>query len=315
MINKPDWSNQIIDEASIEHLDKEAIEIARMRYKQNKLHEEINYMSGEEFLTKIKLIQNGKITNTAMLLLGNEDYDYLFNMSPEASWRLYDSRNDVKDYKIFKIPFITLDDRILENVRNLTYRYMPNRNSLFTVETEQYNTWLLHELIKNCIAHTNYSLGGRIYINELEDQIILTNPGIFIPGNIELITDDNYQVPFYQNQLLVETMKTLNMIEMKTSGIKNIFKIQKQKYFPLPDYDLTNHNQVKVTLYGKSIDENYTRLLFDYPEFDIKTVYLLDKIQKYKQIKLQSYQYLPITHSIKKQLNKIDTTKLTYNNK
>jgi len=48
---------------------------------------------------------NGKLTNAAMLLLGNEDYDYLFSTPPEASWRLYDSRNDVKDYEIFKIPY------------------------------------------------------------------------------------------------------------------------------------------------------------------------------------------------------------------
>ncbi len=46
------------------------------------------------------------------LLLGNEDYDYLFDYTPEAAWRLYDSKSNIKDYEIFKIPFITLSDRI-----------------------------------------------------------------------------------------------------------------------------------------------------------------------------------------------------------
>ena len=119
---KKDWSKQIIPEADITHLDKEAILLARTKYKEkmNRPHisEEVDKMTDEEFLTKLKLVINGHITNAAMLLLGNEDYDYLFSSVPEASWRLYDSKDDVKDYEIFKIPFITLSDRIFNKIRN-----------------------------------------------------------------------------------------------------------------------------------------------------------------------------------------------------
>lgn len=109
-----------------------------------------------EFLTKTKMLLNGKITNAAMLLLGNEDFDYLFNAPPEASWRLYDSRDDIKDYEIFKIPFITLSDRIFGKIRNLTYRYMPNQLTLFPTETKQYDMWLLRELIIHHFIEISY---------------------------------------------------------------------------------------------------------------------------------------------------------------
>ena len=135
-----DWSKQIIPDATIEHLDKSAFAIAREKYKEkmNRSHitEEVDNMTDEEFLTKTKMMLNGKITNAAMLLLGNEDFDYLLNAPPEASWRLYDSRDDIKDYEIFKIPFITLSDRIFGKIRNLTYRYMPNQLTLFPTETK-----------------------------------------------------------------------------------------------------------------------------------------------------------------------------------
>mgnify|MGYP004524407403 FL=1 len=36
----------------------------------------------------------------------------------------------------------------------------------------------------NCSAHSEDTLGGRIYLNEFEDKIILTNPGSFLPGKI-----------------------------------------------------------------------------------------------------------------------------------
>ena len=47
----------------------------------------------------------------------------------------------------------------------------------------------------------------------------------------------------------------------------------------MPDYE-TDHNQVKVTVYGKVLDINYTRLLFDNPNFDLNMVFLLDSVQK-----------------------------------
>lgn len=293
---KKDWSKQILQEATLACLDKSAIAIARAKYKEkmNRPHisEEVDAMTDEEFLTKIKLMINGKITNAAMLLLGNEDFDYLFRAVPEASWRLYNSKNDVKDYEIFKIPFITLSDRIFGKIRNLTYRYMPNQLTLFPNETKQYDTWLLRELMNNCIAHSDYSLGGRIYLNESEDSVMLTNPGTFLPGTIETALQRNYNPPFYRNQLLAETMVKFNMIDTQSMGIRKAFRIQQEKFFPLPEYDLTIKNQVCVTVYGKLIDENYSRVLYDNPDFDIETVFLIDRIQKRKAISKDAVKYL-----------------------
>lgn len=293
---KKDWSKQILDNATIENLDKNAILLARQKYKEkmNRPHiiEEIDNMTDEEFLTKTKLMINGKLTNAAMLLLGNEDYDYLFSSVPEASWRLYDSKGEVKDYEIFKIPYITLSDRIFEKIRNLTYRYMPNQATLFPTETKQYDMWLLRELMNNCIAHSDYTIGGRIYLNEYEDEIVLTNPGTFLPGKIEVALQKNYNPPFYRNQLLAESMVKFNMIDTQSMGIRKVFRIQQEKYFPLPDYSFETQPKVTVTIYGKIIDENYTRVLFDNPDFDLETVFLIDRVQKHKVINKDATKYL-----------------------
>ena len=291
-----DWSKQIIPDATIEHLDKSAIAIAREKYKEkmkrSHITEEVDNMTDEEFLTKTKMMLNGKITNAAMLLLGNEDFDYLLNAPTEASWRLYDSRDDIKDYEILKIPFITLSDRIFGKIRNLTYRYMPNQLTLFPTETKQYDMWLLRELMNNCIAHSDYTLGGRIYLNEFEDKMVITNPGTFLPGTIEAALQRNYNPPFYRNQLLAETMVKFNMIDTQSMGIRKVFRIQQEKYFPLPDYDLSTHNKIEVTVYGKVIDDNYSRVLFDNPDFDIETVFLIDRIQKHKEISKDAVKHL-----------------------
>lgn len=279
-----DWSRQFLPGASICHLDKEAVSFARTKYKEkmNKPHisEEVDGLTDEEFLTKLKLMSEGKVTNAAMLLLGNAEYDNLFDSAPSMMWRLIVADGTVKDYEIFGIPFLTVTEKIFARIRNLTYRYMPNQLSLFPKETQQYDIWLLRELMNNCIAHSNYLLGGRIYVNEEDDCISIVNPGDFLPQRVENVLQKTYNPPFYRNQLLADAMVKFHMIDTATSGIKKVYRIQKEKFFPMPDYDLLTANQVSVKVYGKTLDERYTHMLFEHPELDLETVFLLDQIQK-----------------------------------
>lgn len=279
-----DWSKRVLEQAGIEHLDKDAVALAREKYKekmnQEHISEEVNAMSDEQFLTKLKLVINGKITLAGMLLLGNSDYDYMFQSAPSIMWRLYGADNMDRDYAIFKIPFINVVDKVFAKVRNLTYRYMPNQMTLFPMETEQYDSWLMRELLNNCIAHTNYQLGGRIYVNEFEDKLKFTNPGDFIPQKIENVLEASYSPPFYRNQLLAESMAAFHMIDTATLGIRRAYNIQKAKYFPMPDYNISSGTQVEVTIYGKTLNDSYMHILYDHQDLDLQTVFLLDRIQK-----------------------------------
>lgn len=266
-----DWSKHILPGATLVHLDTAAVAFARKKYKEKMngphITEEIDRLSDEEFLTKLKLVINGKVMHIAMLLLGNGQYDYLFNNVPTMMRRLYNADGELKDYKIFTIPFITVADKIFAQIRNLTYRYMPNQLSLFPKETQQ--LWLLRELLNNCIAHSNYPLGGRIYVNEGEEHINITNPGNFLPQTIEAVLQTTYNPPFYHNQLLAEAMVKFHMIDTATNRIKKVFHIQRNKYFPRPDYDLTDEKEVSVTVYGKILNEQYTYMLFKHPELSV----------------------------------------------
>ena len=211
-------------------------------------------------------------------------------------WRLYGADGDDKDYEIFSIPFISVTDMILKKIRNLTYRYLPNQMSLFTQETEQYDSWLLRELLNNAICHANHQIGGRIYINEFEDRIIISNPGNFLPKTVEAVLKPGYNPPFYRNQLLADSMANFRMIDTATSGIRKVYRIQKAKYFPMPDYDLARSEQVSVTVYGKILDDKYMHILYEHQDLDLQTVFLLDRVQKGLPIdkkdadKLRSYQ-------------------------
>lgn len=48
----------------------------------------------------------------------------------------------------------------------------------------------------------------------------------------------------------------------------------------MPDYDLSEPDRVRVRLFGKVLDENYTRLLIERTELKLRDVIALDKTQK-----------------------------------
>lgn len=291
-----DWSRQVIEGATIDNLDRDAIRVAReqfkSKYKGKSIANEVDNLSDIDFLNKVKLTLNNKITMACMLLLGKNEDDYLMNgYTPKMTWKLYDDFN-VIDYEHFGIPFIVNVENLKSKIRNLRYRYMVNDNTLFPNEVDQYDNYILRELINNCIVHQDYKLRGNINVMEYKDKLIITNEGNFIPETIENVLKDGFSSPYYRNQFLANAMVNLNMIDTVGSGIRRVYDIQKKKFFPMPDYDLSNDNRVIVTLYGKIIDEKYSKILFEKTNLDIDKVMLLDKVQKGFEITKKQSDYL-----------------------
>lgn len=83
----------------------------------------------------------------------------------------------------------------------------------------------------------------------------------------------------------------LNMIDTIGSGIKKMFNIQRHKFFPLPDYDLSA-DKVKAVFFGKLIDVNYAKKLAQLPELSLEEIMLLDKVAKQKQLSNEAIQAL-----------------------
>jgi ATP-dependent DNA helicase RecG len=79
-------------------------------------------------------------------------------------------------------------------------------------------------------------------------------------------------------------MVNLNMIDTIGSGIKRMFTKQRQRNFPMPDYDLSEPGRVKVRVIGKVIDEKYTQMLVGRTDLGLLDVIALDKVQKGRPI-------------------------------
>lgn len=281
-----DWSRHIVKDASIDDLDPDAIAFARSRFaeKNPKLKDEMQDWDDTKFLNKAKLTFKGQITRTAILLLGKPESEYFINpASAKITWILKDKDGVEKDYEHFSCPLLLAVDEVFAKVRNLKYRYMQG-DTLFPEEVEQYDPYLIRESLNNAIAHQDYERGGRITLVEFDDgKLVIKNEGRFIPESVEAVVKEDAPEHRYRNKFLVEVMVNMGMIDTVGSGIRKMFMIQRNKFFPLPEYDLTN-NKVEVAIYGKVLDLAYAQKLAQVPDLSLEDIILLDKVQKNKAL-------------------------------
>lgn len=281
--SRPDWSKGASFEANLDDLDTDAVKFACERYidKYAAKQPAITSLSEEEMLRKMGFLVHGHVTNAALVLLGRpESAAFLGGAVPRITWTLYSSEGRVEAYEHFDPPFILQVDRVLEKIRNERYRYFDSQLTLFPTLANKYDPEVIRELLHNAIAHQDYRNSGKINVLEYEDRLVFKNEGSFIPGSIEKAIEPGYKPPYYRNRLLADAMVKTEMIDQNAIGIRNVYEIQRGRMLPLPTYDLSEPSRVSVTVYGKVLDEAYTRLLASEPDMDLETVFMLDLVQK-----------------------------------
>jgi len=288
-----DQSKQICPDADFTDLEPAAIARARSEYKKKNpnIADEVDNWDDTTFLNKAKVTIDDKITRTAIILLGKSESEHFLSPSlARMTWLLKDEEGNIKDYEHFTPPFIISTESLFLKIRNLKYRYLPD-GALFPTEINKYEPYVIREALHNCIAHQDYEQNQSIVVEERPDELVFANAGAFMPGNIEKVIQENRPQP-HRNPFLAGAMFNLGMIDIIGSGIVRMFTLQKERFFPLPEYDLADPNKVFVKIFGKVLDEKYTRVLMRNPELDLVTVIMLDKIQKHAKITKEEHRLL-----------------------
>lgn len=231
-----DWSAQVVPSATLDDIDIIALQKAResfaLKHANRFSAEEITKWSTVNFLNRAKITQDGKITRTAILLLGKPESAYLLSPHPaQITWKL---DGPERAYEHFGPPFLLTTTQLYQKIRNIQLRLMPS-GELLPHEVSKYDQKVVLEALHNCIAHQDYTRNGRINVIEQPDKLIFENEGNFYEGQ-----PDDYilggKIPRrYRNSFLVEAMVTLNMIDKMGFGIHDMHSGQARRYFPMPD--------------------------------------------------------------------------------
>ncbi|NLJ06551.1 MAG: transcriptional regulator [Sphingobacteriales bacterium] len=295
--SQEDWSAKIVEQASIRDLDEEALIVARKHFKDRNANEtfcnDIDNWDTASFLDKAKVTINGKITNTALILLGKpESSHFLLPSFAEITWKL---DTNEKAYEHFGPPFLLNTTRVYQRIRNYQYKFFPD-NQLLSVMVNKYEARVILEALHNAIAHQDYSRNARIIVTEKSGKVIFQNAGSFFSGSPDEYFFGDKTPDKYRNPWLAKAMVNLGMIDTMGYGIHSMIIEQRKRYFPLPDYSKSNSDNVILEIFGQEIDINYSKLLIENTNLDLRTVILLDRVQK----------KLPITDEAAAMLRKLN---------
>jgi ATP-dependent DNA helicase RecG len=276
-----DWTAQVITSATLSDLDEVAVRKARESFAQKYANRfatnEVMNWPLTTFLDRARLTQNGQITRTALLLLGKAESAYFLLPHPaQLTWKL---EGQERAYEHFGPPFLINTTLLYQRIRNIQLRILP-QDELIPIEVSKYNQKIVLEALHNCIAHQDYARNGRVVITEQPDRLIFENEGGFFEGQPDEYIQGDKTPRRYRNPFLTQAMAELNMIDTMGYGIHLMYRGQVQRYFPLPDYDLSQPSAVKMTLYGGVVDPAYSRLLIQKTDLPLVDILALDRVQK-----------------------------------
>jgi ATP-dependent DNA helicase RecG len=276
-----DWTAQPVPAATLADLDADALFRARESFAQKHANrfksDEVAHWPLETFLNRARLLQNGRITRTTLLLLGKAEA--AFHLSPNPAQLTWKLEGHERAYEHFAPPFLLSTTRLYQHIRNIQLRILPE-DELLPVELSKYDQRIVLEALHNCIAHQDYARNGRVVVTEQPDKLVFENEGGFFDGQPDEYVEGRKTPRRYRNPFLVQAMAELNMIDTMGYGIHDMHTRQAKRYFPMPDYDLSEPGTVKLTIYGGVVDPAYSRLLIQKTDLPLVDVLALDRVQK-----------------------------------
>jgi len=276
-----DWTAQIVPDATLDDLDDEALKHARESFAQKYANRvtaaEVMDWPLATFLDRCRVTEHGQVTRTALLLLGKAECTGLLSPHPvQLTWKL---EGPERAYEHFGPPFLLSTTRLYRRIRNIQLRLLPD-DQLLPIEVSKYDQKIVLEALHNCIAHQDYTRNGRAVVTEQLHRLIFENEGSFFDGQPEEYIPGDKTPRRYRNPFLAQAMVELNMIDRMGYGIYDMYALQARRYFPLPDFDLTQAGVVKITIYGGVVDPAYTRLLIQKTDLPLDDILALDRVQK-----------------------------------
>ena len=227
--------DQELTSFKVEDLDKEAIKQYRNFFLQVNPAHRYNTLSDVEFLQKLGIIKENKITFAGLFLFGTEDiltetianyrieYLEIEGISYEDAPTRYNYR--ISSEKNVFFTFFDIYERLLRKIE------VPFSTKLGVREDDPPHLQALREALVNLIINTDYFSKANPRIRVFTDRFEFFNPGA-LPKKIELILKEDFSLP--RNPILAKAFRFLRFSENIGSGFHKMINGWKKQYGTSP---------------------------------------------------------------------------------
>ena len=283
----PDFSAEICPQAETEDLDPAAINLLGNLWHKKSPNLNIAGRSMEQLLADAELLQNGRLTYAALILLGTRLA--LGRLLGQAEvifeYRSSEAPGPAAERHEFRQGFLPVLDEIwrLVNLRNDLQHF---QQRLFVWDVPTFNERVVREAVLNAVSHRDYRSGASVFVRQYPRRIEIVSPGGFPAG----ITPDNVlwrQNP--RNRRIAEVLSKCGLVERAGQGFDLIFRECIRQSKPLPDFNRTDDHFVWLTLHGEIQDPEFLRFLEEIgnekmADFSTEDFLIVDLVHREKKV-------------------------------
>ncbi len=283
---EPDFSAKICEGISIADLDEMAIKKMKESYARKQRNPRFLELSTEQVLTDLKLLDNGKLNNAALVLLAKKEVIHAKLPQSKTIWEFRNSEAQIHhdSKEVIDEPLFIAIDNIWKLINQPTLnRKYPVQSGAYIFDLYDFNEEVIREAILNAIAHRDYTITSETVIKQYPNKITIANPGGFPKGvTIENILTVS-STP--RSRLMTEILEKTGLVERSGQGVDKIFSITLSEGKAEPDYTNSDMFQVSLTLQTEIIDKAFHVFISQYqnsekePKLGVEQVITLCKIR------------------------------------
>jgi ATP-dependent DNA helicase RecG len=209
------WDSYPAPNATMEDIDKEKVrEFVNKVNKIGRFHLSGNF---DNDLKKLKLINNEKVTNAALLLFSKEDIIYNVHLGRLKTPSL------IIDDRMLRLPLFETVEEIMRYIKSqIKFAFEITGKTTQRTEIPEYPLDAIRELVLNAVIHRDYLSSADIQIKIFDNYITFFNPGkLHHELSIEDLKTDSYPA-YARNKLIAEAFYLTGDIEKYGSGFLRV---------------------------------------------------------------------------------------------
>ena len=195
----------------------------------------------EQLLKHLNLLNDGRLTNAAVLLFGRAPQRFL--MSSEVRCAHYhgiEVAKPIPSYQVYKGTAFDLVDQAVDFVLSKINRSIGTRaESVRAPRTYEIPAEVVTEAIVNAVAHRDYTSNGSVQVMLFADRLEIRNPGrLLAPLTLEMLREAHNSVP--GNPLLAGSLYQTAYIERMGTGTLDMIRRCVEVGLPEPEFAVSD---------------------------------------------------------------------------
>ncbi len=233
--------------ATLEHLDPERMAWFLRTARATRRFPLAPDASPADLLEHLNLLDDGRVTNAAVLLFGKQPQRFLISSEIKcAHFHGTEVAKPIPSYQVYKGTVFDLVDAAVDFVLGKialsvgTREAGPQAPVRYEIPKE-----VVAEAIVNAVAHRDYTSNGSVQVMLFADRLEVWNPGTLPPSlTLEKLRQAHGSVP--GNPLLAEPMYLTGYIERMGTGTRDIIRHCTEAGLPEPEFAVSDGFQTII---------------------------------------------------------------------